>query len=195
MPSGADPARRAAPGDTALPRSRARCRSARPRKRSPARPPRLNALGQVEPDLGVTWLQPGTRFGTVQLELRGTERRNEFHAGRIYGSLRDLKTGGYTWTVEGGDAYYAPAIGEYKFSNLTTPIVTFVGGAVSARSARTSIGIVAGQGTVWRNIFGSDPDTLDQTHLGGRATHHASDRLDLNARASRIRTEDLGEYT
>ncbi len=38
---------------------------------------RLHTLGQVEPDLGVTWLQPGTRFGTLQLELRGTERRNE----------------------------------------------------------------------------------------------------------------------
>ena len=37
--------------------------------------PRLNTLGQVEPDLGVTWRQPGTRFGTVHLELHGTERR------------------------------------------------------------------------------------------------------------------------
>ncbi len=55
--------------------------------------------------------------------------------------------------------------------------------------------MVAGQGTVWRNIFGSDPDTLDQTIVGGRAAHRASDRLDLNARASRIRTEDLDEYT
>ena len=74
--------------------------------------PRLNTFGQVEPDIGVTWLQPGTRFGTVQLELRGTERKNDFHAGRIYGSLRDLKFGSYTWTAEGGDAYYSPAIGE-----------------------------------------------------------------------------------
>ncbi len=156
---------------------------------------RYSPVGQVEPDLGINWFQPGTRFGTVQLELRGTERKNEFHAGRIYGSLRDLKTGNYTWTVEGGDAYYAPAIGEYKFSNLTTPIVTFVGGAVSARSARTSIGIIAGQGTVWRNIFGSDPDTLDQTIVGGRATHRASDRLDVSARASRIRNHDLDDYT
>jgi cell division septation protein DedD len=156
---------------------------------------RLSTLGQVEPDLGVTWLQPGTRFGTVHLELHGTERGNEFHAGRVYGSLRDLKTGNYTWTVEAGDAYYSPAIGGYQFSNLTTPIVTLVGGSVSARSARTSVGMVAGQGTIWRNIFGSDPDTLDQTILGGRATHRATDRLDLNARVSRIRTEDLGEYS
>ena len=109
--------------------------------------PRLNTLGQVEPDLGVTWRQPGTRFGNVHLEWHATERTNEFHVGRIYGSLRDLKKGDYTWTVEAGDAYYAPAIGEYQFSNLTTPVVTFVG----ARSMRVprgaSVGMVREQNT------------------------------------------------
>ncbi len=152
-------------------------------------------LGRLEPDLGVSWLQPGTRFGTLQLELRGTERHNELHFGRIYSSLRDLKFGGLKWTVEAGDTYYTPTIGDYKFSNLVTPAVTFAGAAVGARSARTDVGFVAGQGTVWRNIFGSDPDTLDQTILAGRAAHRASDRLDLNARGSRIRTGDLDEFT
>ena len=152
-------------------------------------------LGQLEPDLGVSWLQPGTRFGTLQLEVRGTERRSELHFGRIYGSMRDLTFGGYKWTVEAGDSYYTPTIGDYKFSNLVTPAVTFAGAAIGARSTRTDVGFVAGQGTVWRNIFGSDPDTLDQTILAGRAAHRASDRLDLNARASRIRTQDLDEFT
>jgi cell division septation protein DedD len=152
-------------------------------------------LSQLEPDLGVSWLQPGTRFGTLQLELRGTERQNELHFGRIYGSLRDLKYRGFKWTVEAGDSYYAPTIGEYRFSNLYTPAVTFVGASVGARSARTDVGLVAGQGTVWRNIFGSDPDTLDQRIIAGRAAHHASDRVDLSARGSRIRTEDLDEFS
>jgi cell division septation protein DedD len=152
-------------------------------------------VGRLDPDLGVTWLQPGTRFGTLQLELRGTQRQDELHFGRIYGSLRDLKQGGFKWTVEAGDAYYAPTIGEYKFSNLYTPAVTFAGAAVGARSARTDVGLVAGQGTVWRNIFGSDPDTLDQTIVAGRAAHRASDRFDLSARGSRIRTDDLDEFT
>jgi hypothetical protein len=152
-------------------------------------------LGRLEPDLGVSWLQPGTRFGTLQLELRGTERQNELHFGRVYGSLRDLKHGGLKWTVEAGDTYYTPTVGDYRFSNLVTPAVTFAGAAVGARSARTDVGLVAGQGTVWRNIFGSDPDTLDQTILAGRAGHRASDRLDLNARGSRIRTGDLDEFT
>jgi hypothetical protein len=152
-------------------------------------------LGAFEPDLGVTWFQPGTRFGTLQLEVRGTERHNEPHFGRIYGSLRDLKAGGFRWTVDAGDSYYAPTIGEYKFSNLTTPAVTFSGAAIGARSARTDVGFVAGEATVWRNIFGSDPDTLDQTIVAGRAAHHASDRIDVNARASRIRTSDLDEFS
>ena len=57
------------------------------------------------------------------------------------------------------------------------------------------MGVVAGQGTIWRNIFGSDPDTLDQTIVAGRAAHRASDRLEVSARASRIRTADLDEFT
>ena len=97
--------------------------------------------------------------------------------------------------MEAGDTYYTPTIGDYKFSNLVTPAVTFAGAAIGARSARTDVGLVAGRGTVWRNIFGSDPDTLDQTILAGRAAHRASDRLDLNARGSRIRTGDLDEFT
>jgi cell division septation protein DedD len=157
--------------------------------------PRSINLAHLEPDIGVSWLQPGTRFGTLQLEMRGTERHNQLHAGRLYGSLRDLKHRGVIWTVEAGDAYYAPMIGEYRFSNLSTPIVTFAGAAVGARSPRTEVGMVAGRGTVWRNIFGSDPDTLDQTIIGGRAAHRASERLDVRARASRIRTTDLDEFS
>ncbi len=127
--------------------------------------------------------------------MRGTERQNEPHFGRIYGSLRIVKAGGFRWTVDAGDTYYAPTIGEYKFSNLTTPAVTFSGAAIGARSARTDVGFVAGEATVWRNIFGSDPDTLDQTIVAGRAAHHASDRLDVSARGSRIRTSDLDEFS
>jgi SPOR domain/SdrD B-like domain len=158
--------------------------------------PRLGvSANQLEPDLGVSWLQPGTRVGTMQLEVRGVERKNDMRLGRVYGALRDLKYGGFKWTVEAGDAYYAPTIGDYRFSNLVTPAVTFVGAAVGARSARTDVGLVAGKGTVWRNIFGSDPDTFEQTIVAGRAAHRASDRLDLNARGSRTRTGDLEEFT
>jgi hypothetical protein len=152
-------------------------------------------LGRFEPDLGISWLAPTDRLGTLQLEMRGTERGNEIHFGRLYGSARDAKYGGFKWTFEGGDTYYAPSVGAYKFSNLTTPAVTFSGGAMSARSARTDFGVVAGLGTIWRNIFGSDPETLGQTILGGHFTRHTTDRLDVTARASRIRNQDLDEFT
>ena len=152
-------------------------------------------FARFEPDLGINWLAPTERLGTVQLEVRGTERDGDMRLGRMYASARDAKYGGFKWTFEGGDTYYAPAIGEYKFSNLTTPAVTFTGAAMGARSNRTEFGVVAGRGTIWRNIFGSDPQGLDQTLLGGRFTRHANERLDVTARASRVRNQDLAEYT
>ena len=156
--------------------------------------PRAGHVDQVEPELGIVWQQRATRFGSIHLEFRGTTRDGEPHPGRIYGALRDLAKGPYRWTIEAGDAYYAPTIGDYKFTNLHTPVVTFTGAAISARSDRSSLGIVAGRGSVWRNIFGSDPDTLDQTILGGRATRRAGESLEVNLRASSIRTQDLAEY-
>ena len=93
-------------------------------------------FSQLEPDVGVSWLQPGTRFGALQLELHGTERRDTFHLGRVYGAMRDLKRGDYKWTVEAGDTYSLPTVGEYNFSHLVTPSDRFTGGAVAARLAR-----------------------------------------------------------
>jgi hypothetical protein len=155
---------------------------------------RVAGSSPFEPDLGIVWLQPRTRLGTVQFELRGTERDDQLHAGRIYGSLRDLKYRGLTWTAEAGDTYYAPTIGEYRFSNLFTPAVTFTGAGVSARSANTNFGFLAGRATAWRNIFGTDPDTLDQTLTLGRLTHRIGEKLDVTIRGSHIRTEDLQEF-
>jgi hypothetical protein len=152
-------------------------------------------LQPIEPDFGLKWEAPTARLGTVQIEMRGTERGGKAHFGRMYGAARDARIGGWKWTVEGGDAYYSPFIGGYKFANLTTPAVTFVGAAVGARSARTDAGVVVGRGTAWRNIFGSDADTLDQSILGGYMTRHANDRLDITARASRIRNRNLDEFS
>ena len=73
--------------------------------------------------------------------------------------------------------------------------MTFAGAALNARSDRTEFGVVAGRGTIWRNIFGSDPQGLDQTLLGGRFTRHTNERLDVTARASRVRNQDLAGYT
>jgi cell division septation protein DedD len=128
------------------------------------------------------------------MELRGTRRDDRLHAGRTFAALRDLRVAGLRWTFEGGDIYASPAIGEYRFTNLYTPAVTFSGGALSARGERTALSFAGGRATAWRNIFGTDPETLDQTLASGRFTHRFSSTFDVNVRASRTRTTDLGEY-
>ena len=65
---------------------------------------------------------------------------------------------------------------------------------MSARTARSSVGVLAGRTTAWRNIFGSDPDSLEQNVALARATHKAFDWLDVNLRGSSIRTRNLKEF-
>jgi len=155
---------------------------------------RIGTQSSLEPDFGVSWLQPGTRFGTFQIDLRGTRRGDVPHLGRTFVGVRDLKYRGLSWSLEAGDTYFSPAIGDYRFANLSAPSLTFAGGAVNGRSPRTSIGVVVGRTTAWRNLYGSDADTLDQDIALGRASYKATDRLDLSTRASRVRTGDLKEY-
>jgi hypothetical protein len=156
---------------------------------------RLGSQNRIEPDLGISWLQPGSRFGIFQIELHGTRRGDQLHAGRTYLSLRDLKYRGIAWTIEGGDAYFSPGISDYRFSNLFAPSVTFSGGAATGRTARSTISLLAGRTTAWRNIFGSDPEALGQSLAVLRATHRPADRLELSTRASRVRTTTLKEFS
>lgn len=157
-------------------------------------PQRIGGQHQIEPDFGISWLQPGTRFGIFQLELRGVRRRDRLHAGKMFFAVRDVKYRGMAWSFEAGDTHFAPAIGEYKFSNIFTPVVTFNGASVTGRTSTTRLVIVAGKTSAWRNIFGSDPQTLDQTLGTARITHRAGERLELSARASRVRTTNLKEF-
>ena len=156
---------------------------------------RLAGQSQLEPDFGVAWLQPGARFGVFQIELRAARRGDTLHTGRLYGAVRDLKLGGIAWTVEAGDAYFSPGVGDYRFANLFTPAVTFNGTSVTGRTSRTTMVLVAGRTTAWRNIFGNDPEGLGQSLVVGRITNQATTRLSVNARASRIRTSSLREFS
>ena len=47
----------------------------------------------------MSWIQPGVRFGSFQLELRGAKRADRLHLGRNYAALRDLKRGPVSWTL------------------------------------------------------------------------------------------------
>jgi hypothetical protein len=147
-----------------------------------------------EPDLGVTWLQPGTRFGVFHLDLRGTRRDGTPHLGRAFVAVRDLKYRGANITIEGGDTYFSSAIGEYRFSNLSTPSLTFAGGSVTRRTSRSSAGVLAGRATATRNYFGTDADTLDQNLAIARASYKATDTLELFTRASHVRTGDVPSH-
>ena len=117
-------------------------------------PQRLAGQAQLEPDFGVSWLQPGARFGVFQIEVRGARRGSDLHTGRMYGALRDLKFANVAWTLEAGDAYFAPGLGDYRFANLFTPAVTFNGASVTGRTSRSTLVVAAGKTTAWRNIFG-----------------------------------------
>ena len=148
----------------------------------------------LEPDFGALWTVPGRRFGQFQLEVRGSRRGDDIHLGRTWFAVRDLKANGASWTFEGGDIYTRAAADDYRFSNLAAPLVTFTGGAATARSAKTSLQIIAGRSTAWRNIFGTDPDSLGQSLGLARASYAPIPRLQLTARASRVRTSNLKEF-
>ena len=158
-------------------------------------PSRYAGQNPFEPDLGVSWLQPGSRFGVFQIEIRGARRGDALHTGRIYGALRDAKYLGAAWTIEAGDTYFSPSIAAYGFSNLFSPTVTFNGAAVRARTDRSTLSVVAGQTTAWRNIFGNDPQALGQTLGIVHSTRRIGRNLELSARGSRVRTSSLDEFS
>jgi len=158
-------------------------------------PSRFAGQNEFEPDLGVSWLQPGSRFGVFQIEIRGARRGDALHTGRIYGALRDARYHGTAWTIEAGDAYFSPPIAGYGFSNLFSPAVTFNGAAIRGRSDRTTVSIVAGRATAWRNIFGNDPKGLGQTVAIGHVARRLGSRFEITAHGSRVRTTSLDEFT
>src|SRR5689334_8070789 len=151
-------------------------------------PSRFAGQNDFEPDLGVSWLQPGTRFGLFQMEIRGARRGDTLHTGRLYGAVRDASYRGVHWTIEGGDSYFSPPVVSYGFSNLFSPAVTFNGASVVGHTDRSSLAVVAGKTTAWRNIFGNDPQDLGQTLGIVHVSHRPTRQLELSARGSRIRT-------
>jgi hypothetical protein len=139
-------------------------------------PSQFAGQNAFEPDLGISWLQPGSRFGIFQIELRGVRRGDTLHTGRMYGALREARFRGARWTIEAGDTYFSPPLTGYGFTNLFTPAVTFNGALVQSRTDRTTLAIAAGQTTAWRNIFGSDPEGLGQSIAIGHLTHRVAGR-------------------
>jgi hypothetical protein len=159
-----------------------------------------NAARQVgeqgfQPDVAIVWSQPATSFGDVRLETHTTRRGDTVRVGRTSLAVQGVKAAGLTWSLEGGDLYSRPDPGDYQFSNLTAPVLTFTGGFVTARSAKATVQIGGGRSNALRNIFGSDAEMLGQSVAIARATFQPDARWIVNARAARTRTSNLGEFT
>lgn len=148
-----------------------------------------------EPDLGITLDQPGVRFGNLFIDLHAVRRGEGVRLGTTALGLRDIKLGGMTWSIIGGDSAFAPSLSSYAFTNLFAPQVTFAGGNLSGFSSRSSVMLTAGRVTALRNIFGSDPQALGQDVAQFAAKTRPGARVELMAHASRVRTGDTGPYT
>ncbi len=149
------------------------------------------------PTSASSWLQPGSRFGVFQIEIRGARRGDSLHTGRMYGALRDAEVArrqrGRSKLVTRTSRRRST---DYGFSNLFTPAVTF-NGARRQRPHRSQhrCTVVAGKTTAWRNIFGNDPKALGQSLGIVHSTHRSGRRLEVSARASRVRTSSLEEFS
>ncbi len=155
---------------------------------------RLGGQDRLEPDVGLSWFQPGFRFGTIEFESHLTQRSDRFLLGRSFAALRDVRIKGLAWTFEGGDTSLRPSISEYGFTNLFAPPVNFVGGSIQGVGPRTSITAAAGRATALRNIFGTDTEDLDQELVFLQWRQRLSDSADFSARGSMVRTRNLGVY-
>ena len=140
-------------------------------------------------------MQPGTRFGDFAMETLGTRRGDAMHLGRTWLAVRNARTGRVTWSAEGGDLNSPDDPGDYQFSNLPAPPLAFAGGLATARTARVTWQVMGGRTNALRNIFGSDPQMLNQSMGLTRLTFKPDAHWTLNARAARTRTSDLDEFT
>jgi len=148
-----------------------------------------------EPDLGFTLYQPAFRFGNLFVDIHAVQRDNGARLGTAALGLRELKFGGLTWSITGGDSAVTPSLSTYAFTNLFAPQVTFAGGNLSGHSPRASVTMTAGRVTALRNIFGSDPQTVGQDMGQFQAKVRPWNRVEVIAHASRVRTHDARGFT
>jgi hypothetical protein len=148
-----------------------------------------------ESDLGLLYVRPAIRSGTLTVDLRGVRRDDRLRFGRGLFSIRGMKAAGLEWDIDGGDTALTPSITRYEFTNLFAPQITFRGASFSGRNGRTAFRLTAGRSTVQRNIFGFEAEPLGQTMVAGQIGHKVSSRVEVVGRASRVRTTDLEEFT
>jgi hypothetical protein len=155
---------------------------------------RLGDQPRLEPDVGIVVFRPGLPFGTLELDLHLTRRRERPHLGRSVAVLRGPSQGEFAWRVELGDTALVPAGTDYGFANLVAPPLVLTGLAAELSSRTTRVHLAAGRATALRNLFGTDPETLGQLIVAARLVHRIHPRVQLFGRASGVRTTDLAEF-
>jgi len=161
---------------------------------STGNPMRTGALQGYQPDLGLSWFQPTTRWGTLTFDAHAVRSNKDPRLGRALFAVRDLKTHGLTWNLSAGDTAYTPFLSDYGFNNLFAPQVTFRGGSISAAGGNTSLSVTAGRVTVLRDLFAANAEALGQTLFVARASQTLTKWFEVVAHASRVRTQDLKEF-
>ena len=119
---------------------------------------RTGGLTGFQPDFGLSWFQPTTRWGTLTFDAHAVRNNNDPRLGRALFGIRNLKSHGLTWNMSAGDTAYTPYLTDYGFNNLFAPQVTFRGASVSAVNANTSLSVTAGRVTVFRDLFAANAD-------------------------------------
>ena len=148
-------------------------------------PSRFAGQNAFEPDFGVSWLQPGSRFGVFQIEIRGARRGDTLHTGpHVRCAARSRRYRSVAWTIEAGDAYFSPGLGGYGFSNLFTPAVTFNGAAVAGRTERTA-------SSSWSLADDGVAKHLRQRSAGARTNGRRSVHVTRAPRAARAQRAGL----
>ncbi|MGE5815946.1 MAG: SPOR domain-containing protein, partial [Acidobacteriota bacterium] len=156
---------------------------------------RLAGQQPFEPDLGLTLYQPAFRLGNLFADLHVVRRNDGVRLGTTALGLRDFKAGGVTWSAIGGDSSFLPSLSAYAFTNLFAPQVTFAGGNVSGFSSRASVTFSVGRVTALRNIFGTDPQAVDQNVAQFQAKVRSTPRVEWLAHGSRVRSGNTYPYT
>ena len=156
---------------------------------------RLGGQNRLEPDLSIRLFNPGFRFGSLYADLNVTRRNNRPAIGRGVVRLEGWRIAGLTWSLEAGDTWSAPAVKDFGFTNLFSPLVTFEGVSARGSSARTTLLVTAGRVTAQRNLFGTDVRSIGQQLYQASMSHRATDRLDLFARAVHVRSGQMQLYT
>jgi hypothetical protein len=158
-------------------------------------PSRTGLTQGFQPDFGILWFQPTTNWGTVNFDAHAVRGAKDPRLGRVLFAVNDLRRAGLKWNVSGGDGIYTPFLTGYGFNNLFAPQVTFRGGAVSASGPAASFTVTAGRVTVFRDLFAANADVLGQSLFVAQGSYRPAGRVEIVAHASRVRTDDLKEFS